>query len=57
MEELEKATPANMWLSDLADFRKVWTAYKEDRMATMAVGTETAVASGGKKKRIVIKKK
>jgi hypothetical protein len=57
MEELEKATPAAMWLEDLADFRTAWTAYKEDRMATMAVGGETAAASGGKKKRVVIKKK
>ena len=55
MEELEKATPANMWLSDLADFRTVWTAYKEDRVATMAIGGETAIAI--KKKRVVIKKK
>jgi hypothetical protein len=57
MEDLEKATPAAMWLSDLADFRKVWTTYKENRVATMAVGGETAAASEGKKKRIMIKKK
>jgi DNA topoisomerase-2 len=57
MELLEKATPATMWLSDLADFRTAWSAYKEDRIATMAVGGETATASGLKKKRVVIKKK
>ena len=57
MEELEKATPAAMWLSDLADFRKAWTIYKENRLATMAIGGETVAASGGKKKRVVIRKK
>lgn len=57
MEALEKATPATMWLSDLADFRKGWTAYKEDRVATMAIGGEMAAASEGKKKRVVIRKK
>jgi hypothetical protein len=57
MEELEKATPGMMWLSDLADFRKAWTAYKEDRLVTMAVGSEATAASEGKKKRVVIRKK
>jgi len=46
-----------MWLSDLDDFRKSWASYKADRMATMAVGGDIVAESGGKKKRVVIKKK
>jgi hypothetical protein len=56
MVELEKATPAGMWLEDLEEFQVAWNTYKAARIDVMASGA-VGVASGGKKKRVVMKKK
>jgi DNA topoisomerase-2 len=58
VSRLEKETPANMWLSDLEEFEEAWEKYITSRDSELKKGsTELSAGSGGKKKRVVIKKK
>jgi hypothetical protein len=45
-----------MWLKDLGEFKEAWNTYKEVRTGEMSVSAEKGV-TGGKKKRVVIKRK
>ena len=58
MAELEKATPATMWLKDLEEFAAAWTTYKELREEEMK-GDGGAATPAPKKKRAttVVKRK
>ena len=53
---LEGLAPASMWLKDLDAFKTAWNTYKEVRTGEMSVSAEK-VGAGGKKKRVVIKRK
>jgi DNA topoisomerase-2 len=58
VSRLEKETPGNMWLSDLDEFEEAWEKYKMNRDNELKKGsTELGAGSGGKKKRVLIKKK
>jgi hypothetical protein len=57
MAELEKATPATMWLKDLEDFAAAWTQYKELREEEMKGDGGSATPVPKKKKAIVVRKK
>jgi hypothetical protein len=53
---LEGLAPASMWLKDLGEFKEAWSTYKDVRTGEMSVSAEK-VGAGGKKKRVVIKRK
>lgn len=58
VEALEKETPSSMWLSDLNEFEEAWTKYTDTRMTDTLKGcSELGAGAGGKKKRVMLKKK
>jgi len=55
---LEKQTPAAMWLADLSEFEAAWAKYCTVRVSDTRDGCgEVGKGSGGKKKKVVMRKK
>jgi DNA topoisomerase-2 len=57
VEKLEKETPNSMWLNDLEEFETAWKKYCAHREEELTKGCVEAGGSGGKKKKVTMKKK
>ena len=57
VEKLEKETPNSMWLNDLEEFETAWKKYCAHREEELTKGCVEAGGTGGKKKKVTMKKK
>jgi hypothetical protein len=57
MADLERATPATMWLKDLEEFAIAWQSYKEVREEEMKGDGGLATPVPKKKRAVVVRKK